>query len=40
MLIGDPTAELIKRNWFGGFPSTEIKEIEVKGRNMTEGVAA
>src|SRR5699024_4413438 len=38
MLIGDPTAELIKKEIGSAFPSTEIKEIEVKGRNMTEGV--
>ena len=38
MLIGDPTAELIKKEIGSAFPSTEVKEIEVKGRNMTEGV--
>ncbi|NLA88946.1 MAG: rod shape-determining protein [Alcaligenaceae bacterium] len=38
MLIGDPTAELIKKEIGSAFPSTENKEIEVKGRNMTEGV--
>ena len=38
MLIGDPTAELIKKEIGSAFPSTEIKEIEVKGRNMTDGV--
>ena len=38
MLIGDPTAELIKKEIGSAFPSTEIKEIEVKGSNMTEGV--
>ncbi len=38
MLIGDPTAELIKKEIGSAFPSTENKELEVKGRNMTEGV--
>ena len=38
MLIGDPTAELIKMEIGSAFPSSEAKEIEVKGRNLSEGV--
>ena len=38
MLIGAPTAELIKKELGSAFPSTYNKEIAVKGRNMTEGV--
>ena len=38
MLIGEPTAELIKMEIGPAFPSSEAKEIEVKGRNLSEGV--
>lgn len=38
MLIGEPTAELIKMEIGSAFPSSEAKEIEVKGRNLSEGV--
>ena len=38
MLIGDPTAELIKKEIGSAFPSSEIKEMEVKGRHISEGV--
>lgn len=38
MLIGEPTAELIKMEIGSAFPSSEVKEIEVKGRNLSEGV--
>lgn len=38
MLIGEPTAELIKKEIGSAFPSSEAKEIEVKGRNLSEGV--
>jgi rod shape-determining protein MreB len=38
MLIGDPTAELIKKEIGSAFPGSEIKEMEVKGRNLSEGV--
>ena len=38
MLIGEPTAELIKMEIGSAFPSAEAKEIEVKGRNLSEGV--
>ncbi len=38
MLIGEPTAELIKMEIGSAFPGAEPKEIEVKGRNLSEGV--
>jgi len=38
MLIGEPTAELIKKGIGSAFPGNEIREIEVKGRNLSEGV--
>ena len=38
VLIGEPTAELIKMEIGSAFPSSEAKEIEVKGRNLSEGV--
>ena len=38
MLIGEPTAEAIKKEIGSAFPGSEIKEMEVKGRNLSEGV--
>jgi rod shape-determining protein MreB len=38
MLIGEPTAEAIKKNIGSAFPGCEVKEMEVKGRNLSEGV--
>src|SRR5213595_1851539 len=38
MLIGEPTAEGIKKQIGSAFPGSEVKEIEVKGRNLSEGV--
>ncbi len=38
MLIGEPTAEAIKKNIGSAFPGTEVREMEVKGRNLSEGV--
>ena len=38
MLIGEPTAESIKKQIGSAFPGSEIKEVEVKGRNLSEGV--
>src|SRR5690606_33583770 len=38
MLIGDPTAELIKKEIGSAFPGSEIREMEVKGRNLSEGI--
>ena len=38
MLIGEPTAEAIKNNIGSAFPGSEIREMEVKGRNLSEGI--
>ena len=38
MLIGEPTAEMIKKKIGSAFPGSEVMEIEVKGRNFAEGV--
>jgi rod shape-determining protein MreB len=38
MLIGDVTAEFIKEEIGSAFPGSEVREIEVKGRNLAEGV--
>lgn len=38
MLIGEPTAEYIKKQIGSAFPGSEMLEIEVKGRNIAEGV--
>ena len=38
MLIGDPTAELIKKEIGSAFPGSEFRQMEVKGRNLSEGV--
>ncbi|OGT59304.1 MAG: rod shape-determining protein [Gammaproteobacteria bacterium RIFCSPHIGHO2_12_FULL_42_10] len=37
-LIGESTAERIKHTIGVAFPSSDIKEIEVRGRNLAEGV--
>jgi rod shape-determining protein MreB len=37
-LIGEATAERIKKDIGAAFPSSEVKEIEVRGRNLAEGV--
>ncbi|WP_404401346.1 rod shape-determining protein [Idiomarina seosinensis] len=37
-LIGDATAERIKHEIGSAFPGEELKEIEVRGRNLAEGV--
>jgi rod shape-determining protein MreB len=37
-LIGETTAERIKQEIGTAFPSSEVKEIEVRGRNLAEGV--
>jgi rod shape-determining protein MreB len=37
-LIGEATAERIKNEIGTAYPGSEIKEIEVKGRNLAEGV--
>lgn len=38
MTIGEPTAEHIKKTIGSAFPGTDVKEIEVKGSNLSEGV--
>lgn len=38
MLIGEPTAEMIKKKIGSAFPGSEVMKIEVKGRNIAEGV--
>ncbi len=38
MLIGEATAELIKKKIGSAFPGAEVLEMEVKGRNLAEGV--
>ena len=38
MLIGEPTAEAIKNTIGSAFPGAEIKEMEVRGRNLSEGI--
>lgn len=37
-LIGETTAERIKHTIGTAFPSSDVKEIEVRGRNLAEGV--
>jgi len=38
MLIGETTAELIKKEIGSAFPGSEVREKEVKGRNLAEGI--
>ncbi|KLT72098.1 rod shape-determining protein MreB [Neisseria arctica] len=38
MLIGEATAEEIKKTIGSAFPGMEVREIEVKGRNLAEGI--
>jgi len=38
MLIGEQTAEAIKKNIGSAFPGSEIREMEVRGRNLSEGI--
>ncbi len=38
MLIGETTAEAIKKEIGSAFPGSEVKEMEVKGRNLAEGI--
>ena len=37
-VIGDTTAEKIKMEIGGAYPSKEVREIDVRGRNLAEGV--
>jgi rod shape-determining protein MreB len=38
MQISEPTAELIKKQIGSAFPGSEVKEMEVTGRNLAEGL--
>ncbi len=38
MLIGESTAEEIKKDIGSAFPGSEVREKEVKGRNLAEGI--
>ncbi len=38
MLIGESTAENIKKTIGSAFPGSEVREMEVKGRNLAEGI--
>jgi rod shape-determining protein MreB len=38
MLIGETTAEMIKKEIGSAFPGSEVREMEVKGRNLAEGI--
>ncbi len=38
MLIGEVTAEAIKKEIGSAYPGSEVREMEVKGRNLAEGV--
>jgi rod shape-determining protein MreB len=38
MLIGESTGEMIKKDIGSAFPGSEVREIEVKGRNLAEGI--
>ena len=37
MLIGETTAETIKKTIGSAFPGSEVRELEIKGRNLAEG---
>src|SRR5512143_693974 len=38
MLVGETTAELVKKTIGSAFPGSEVREMEVKGRNLAEGI--
>ncbi|MDU0810583.1 MAG: rod shape-determining protein [Burkholderia sp.] len=38
MLIGEQTAESVKKEIGSAFPGSKVKEMEVKGRNLSEGI--
>ena len=38
MLIGEPTAESIKKKIGSAFPGSEVLDMEIKGRNLAEGI--
>jgi len=37
-LVGEATAELIKKEIGCAYPGNEVREIEVRGRNLAEGI--
>ncbi len=38
MLIGEMTSETVKKEIGSAFPGSEVREMEVKGRNLAEGI--
>jgi rod shape-determining protein MreB and related proteins len=38
MLIGEQTAEAIKKNIGSAFPGSEVRDMEIRGRNLSEGI--
>src|SRR6266508_3958528 len=38
LLIGETTAETVKKEIGSAFPGSEVREMEVKGRNLAEGI--
>ena len=38
MLIGEQTAETIKKKIGSAFPGSEVRDMEIKGRNLAEGI--
>jgi rod shape-determining protein MreB and related proteins len=38
MLVGETTAETVKKTIGSAFPGSEVREMEVKGRNLAEGI--
>ena len=40
MLVGETTAEMVKKTIGSAFPGSEVREMEVKGRNLAEGIPA
>jgi rod shape-determining protein MreB len=38
MMIGEPTAEAIKKQIGSAFPGSDVKDMEVTGRNLSEGI--
>ena len=38
MLIGETTAETIKKRIGSAFPGSEVRDMEIKGRNLAEGI--
>ncbi len=38
MMIGEATAEIVKTQIGSAYPGSEVREIEVKGRNLAEGI--